>query len=91
MASAHSGFLSSVIFLRHGKRRATCRARHVGLLCSFLALRLGQGLVNRCNQLSQILWGGFMYDIEQIRPLFVFIAKVGEEKGVYETQPDGST
>jgi hypothetical protein len=40
----------------------------------FLALRLGQGLVNRCNQLSQILRGGFMYDTEQIRPLFIFIA-----------------
>jgi hypothetical protein len=40
----------------------------------FLASRLGQGLVNRCNQLSQILRGGFMYDTEQIRPLFIFIA-----------------
>jgi hypothetical protein len=40
----------------------------------FPALRLGQGLVNRCNQLSQILRGGFMYDTEQIRPLFIFIA-----------------
>lgn len=41
---------------------------------SFSPLRLGQGLVNRCDQLSQILGGCFVYDTEQIRPLFIFIA-----------------
>ncbi|MCP1500756.1 hypothetical protein J2Y86_005463 [Pseudomonas migulae] len=46
---------------------------------SFPPLRLGQGLVNRCNQLSQILWGGFMYDCEQVRPLFIFVAQIGEK------------
>ena len=35
-------------------------------LCCWLclALRLGQGVINRCDQLSQILWGGFVYDTE---------------------------
>ena len=37
--------------------------RQVGLLFSFLPLRLGHGLVNRrCNQFSQILPGGFADD-----------------------------
>lgn len=41
--------------------------------------RLGQGLVYRCYQLSQILRGGFVNDTEQISPLFLFIAQIGEE------------
>ncbi|MDT0953190.1 hypothetical protein RNS80_13120, partial [Staphylococcus pseudintermedius] len=41
--------------------------------------RLGQGLVYRCYQLSQILRGGFVNDTEQISPLFLFVAQIGEE------------
>jgi hypothetical protein len=63
MASAHRGFLSSAIYRRH-EEGARPVERDTPASFFLLALRLGQGLVNRCNQLSQILWGGFMYDIE---------------------------
>jgi len=43
------------------------------------ALRLGQGQVYRCYQLSQVLRGGFVNDTEQIRPLFVFVAQICEK------------
>ena len=53
--------------------------RQARFLLFMTASRLGQGLVNRCDQLSQILRGGSMYDTEQIRSLFVFIAHVGKK------------
>ena len=46
---------------------------------SFIASRLGQGLVDRCDQLSQILRGGSVYDTEQIRTLFVLVIHVGKK------------
>lgn len=44
-------------FLRARKRHS--RGNDQRCLCCwlFMALRLGQGVINRCDQLSQILWG----------------------------------
>ena len=49
-----------------GARKRHSRGNDQRCLCCwlFLALRLGQGVINRCDQLSQILWGGFVYDTE---------------------------